>query len=260
MFGEQWKVWVLQALVMYVVLIGLTGFGFAGFVAMSTLAASAAQEASPFLFVLFIPMVLIAMVASSCLVCGMYTTAFKQLQGEPIGVADVFSGMDRFLPVLLASLCTSALVFAGLVLCIIPGIIVGGLLWFTTPLIVHGNLGVFDAMRTSKEVIQKNLLMFMLFAFVVHLIAQSGAYLCYVGLLATFPLQFTIGAVAYRDCFGVPGARSFQPPSAPNPAPYGVPAGWPPSAVPHEPTSCQHCGGQVPPGARFCPACGGGVV
>src|SRR5262249_45837947 len=146
-----------------------------------------------------------------------------------------------------------------LVLCIIPGLIIAGLLYFTTPLIIQARLGVFEAMRESKEVIQRNLLMFTLFAFVVSLIAQSGQYLCYVGLLATLPLQFTIGVVADRDCFGVPGARTFQPPRA-NAAPYAVPPGWPPSVVPPESVSCRSCQTPLPPGARFCPGCGSGTT
>jgi hypothetical protein len=173
-------------------------------------------------------------------------------------------------------------------------------------------------MAESKEVVQKNLIMFILFQFVVQLIAQSGQYLCYVGLLATFPLQFTMSIIAYRDCFGVQGARSFQPPPPVNPAAYGGPPGWgqapsgpgtppgaggpmppgavppgwsqgpsgpgtppssvppgwplgpsgagtppsrvspdwPPSAVPPEPKLCESCRTPLPPGARFCPACG----
>jgi len=237
MFVEQWQVWVLQSLVVYAAVFGLMIVGFGGFFVLALLIGSAMQEATPLLFLLFFPLFLIVIVASGVLSCGMYRTAFKQLTGGQIAVADLFSCMDCVVPVLLATLCQSVLVAIGLVFCIIPGLVIAGLLYFTIPLIVHARLGVFDAMRASKELIQKNLLMFMLFAFIVGLIAQSGQYLCYVGLLATLPLQFTIGVIAYRDCFGVPGARTFQAPKTNAPS-YGAPPGWPPSAVPSDPIFC----------------------
>ena len=268
MFLEQWQVWVLQSLVVYAAVFALMIVGFVCFFGLALLIGSSMQEATPLLFLMFFPLFFILIAVSSVLGCGMYKTAFKQLTGGEIAVADLFSGMECVVPVLLATLCHSVLVLIGLAFCIIPGLIIAGLLYFTTPLIIQARLGVFDAMRESKEVIQRNLLMFMLFAFVVGLIAQSGQYLCYVGLLATFPLQFTMGVIAYRDCFGVPGARSFQPPKT-NAASYGTPPGWspgapppgwPPSAVPPEPVFCPSCQAALPPGARFCHACGHGTT
>jgi uncharacterized membrane protein len=275
MFTEQWQVWVLQTLVVFAVIFGLMAVGFGAFMGFGLLMGQAMQEpqVGPLFFIIFAPFVFIFWAASLVLTCGMYKTAFKQLQGGKIQVSDVFSAMDCLGTSLLASLCTGALVMVGFVLCVIPGIIIAGMLHFTIPLIVHKRLGVFDAMAESKELVRQNLLMFILFQFVVQLIAQSGQYACYVGLLATFPLQFTMGVIAYRDCFGVPGARGFQPRAPANPASYSGPQGWrapepgasegpaspqwPPSAVPPQPAMCSACGTALPPGARFCPACGG---
>ncbi|HKF53871.1 MAG TPA: zinc-ribbon domain-containing protein [Blastocatellia bacterium] len=284
MFVEQWQVWVLQTLVLCGIILAFVAAFFGALMGVA-LVTGATQEPSALpLFVIFLPGFLIMWAASGALVSGMFKTAFKQLQGGKIQVSDIFSGMDCMPAVLLATFCNGILVMFGLLLCIIPGFIVAGLLYFTIPLIVHRRLGVFEAMGESKELVQKNLLMFILFQFVVQLIAQSGQYICYVGLLATFPLQFTIGVIAYRDCFGVPGARSFQPAPV-NPASYSgspgwrpdppehrppehrppgqgspvSPAGphWPPSAVAPEAPMCASCGTVLPPGARFCPACGG---
>jgi uncharacterized membrane protein len=57
------------------------------------------------------------------------------------------------------------------------------------------------------------------FAFVVGLIAGAGAILCYVGMLASYPLLFLITSVAYRDVFGVAGAsnpQTYSPPPPPS--------------------------------------------
>jgi hypothetical protein len=285
MFVEQWQAWVLQSLVIFAAIFVLIAFGFGALMGLGLLMGSAMQDPPGLvLFLIICPCFIILWATTIALTCGMYKSAFKQLQGGKIQVSDVFSAMDCLGPALLTGLCTGVLVGVGLVLCVIPGIIIASMLHFTIPLIVHRRLGAFEAMGESKELVQKNLLMFILFQFVVQLIAQSGQYICYVGLLATFPLQFTIGVIAYRDCFGVPGARSFQPPPV-NPASYSGPpgwgpdppghrppehrppeqgppggqsgSGWPPSAVAPEPQLCGSCGTSLPPGARFCPACGG---
>jgi uncharacterized membrane protein len=274
MFTEQWQAWVLQALVMIAALLVIVAVEYVAFFFVVAVVAAALGDSSVVLILVLLPAFLtLSMIAGSALVCGMYKSAFKQLLGGRVELGDLFSGMDLFVPVVLAQLCVGALTFVGVLFCIVPAFIVAGLFYFTLPLIIHRRLGVIDAMRTSFELAKQNLLMFTLFALVVGILVQAGSYLCYVGLLATFPLQFTIGVVAYRDCFGVPGARTFQappvnpasyggqpgwPPSAGSPAwpPSAGPSGWPPSAVPPQPVYCRSCQTPMPPGAQFCPTCG----
>jgi uncharacterized membrane protein len=183
----------------------------------------------------------------------MYRSALKQLRGGRIGFGDLFSGSDCFLRLLGATLVAGALGTIGLLLCVIPGLLVGGLFLFTAPLIVDRNLGVIEAMRMSRELTRRNLLLFTLFALVVAIIAWVGSYVCYVGLLVSYPLLFTIMTVAYRDCFGVAGARRFVAPVPPGPPSY---ASAPPQAWPPPPAVCLNCQMEVPAQAAFCPRCG----
>jgi hypothetical protein len=101
--------------------------------------------------------------------------------------------------------------------------------------------------------------MFILFAFVVQLIAQAGTYACCVGLLATWPLTFTMTVVAYRDCFGVSGALSFKQASSSPQAGYGpTPTTYAPPAAAQLRT-CPKCQTSLPATAQFCPTCGTGT-
>jgi hypothetical protein len=175
--------------------------------------------------------VIMLVLLSTYLVGGMYQTAFKQLRGEAISTRDLFSASDCFPTFLGAAILVGILVMIGALLCIIPAFIVAGALYFTLPLVVERRLSVGEAIQTSRDATRGDLFMFVLFALVVSLIAQAGSYLCYVGMLVTWPLQFTIGAIAYRDCFGVPGARSFASKPTP-PHAYGAPppSGYQPAA------------------------------
>jgi len=232
---------------------------------------------------------------SALLMGGMYKAAFKQLRGGQVEFRDLFSARDQFFPLLGAILLHALCVGVASLFCIIPGYIVSGLLMFTIPLVLERKMGIIDAMQASREVTQKNWLMFTLYAFVVQLIASLGTYACYIGILATWPLMFTMTVVAYRDCFGLPGALSFAGPSAqppgyyqtppsgyapptyappppgypPPPAPYpppgagysAPPPGVTPSAAPPSQTSltCPRCQAALPVGAVFCANCGATV-
>jgi hypothetical protein len=165
-----------------------------------------------------------------------------------------------------------------------------GLLFFTLPLIVERRMGVIDAMKLSFETTRPNMWMFMLFAFVVGLMASLGQLACYVGLLVTYPLHFLITAAAYKDIFGVAGARQIpamqsppayapqaynqqswanqppqsyappQPPAQQPPRQYAPPPPVRPQ-VPAQPsesatTNCPHCQAVLPRAANFCNFCG----
>lgn len=232
MFAEQWKVWVLNALVLSLVTIIPA---IAIYIAVFLVAAASAGRGGVGLSIAMLPLMFLAAIliiaCSTFLIGGMYRTAFKQLRGEPISTGDLFSAGDRFLPLLGASIVIGILVMIGMALCIIPAFIVAGALYFTLPLVVERGLGVGEAIQKSRDATRGDLFMFVVFTLVVLLLAQAGSYLCYVGLLVTWPLQFTIAAVAYRDCFGVPGARSFASKAAP-PHVYGAapPIGYQPAS------------------------------
>jgi len=222
MFAAEWKVWVLNALLlMLAIFVPMVG----GYILFFVIAAAASSSGDPtvgfaMILLLFAGAILISLL-SSYLVAGMYHTAFKQLRGEPISTRDMFSA-ERFPQVLGASILVGILVIIGSLLCFIPGLIVAGALYFTIPLIVERRLSITEAIQASRDATRGDLFKFVLFALVVSLIAQAGAYACYVGLLATMPLHYTIAAIAYRDCFGMPGARSFATKTSPQDT-YGAP-------------------------------------
>jgi len=252
MFAAEWKVWVLNSLLlMMAIFVPMVG----GYILFFIVAAAASSSGDPtvgfaMLLLLFAGALLVALL-SSYLVAGMYHTAFKQLRGEPISTRDMFSA-ERFPQVLGASILVGILVAIGTLLCFIPGFIVAGALFFTIPLVVERRLSISEAIQASRDATRGDLFKFVLFAFVVSLIAQAGAYACYVGLLATMPLHYTIAAIAYRDCFGLPGARSFATKTSPQDA-YGAPpvSNYPVSTAEPWPDYGQQ--GFTPPSAVYQP-------
>lgn len=232
MFTEQWKAWVINTLV-YALICGtpmalvVGGFYVYLFSEISKASSRYGQPQIPpeailtFYGVFFVVGFLTLFVAAF-FTGGMHKSALKQLRGGKIELRDLFSGGNTYFAILIATILTVVLSVIGSMLCIIPGLLVSGALFFTMPLIVDRRLSPVEAMKASYELTRKNIWMFTLFAFVVGLISQAGAYACYVGLLATIPLMFTISAVSYRDLFGVEGARYFNPPPPPPvPGAYG---------------------------------------
>ena len=301
MFAEQWKVWVLDSLILSLVTV-VPMMGMYIFVLFGVAASAGAGGAAlGFSFVLLMFIVIVLLIAlSSYLGYGMYQTAFKQLRGEPISTSDLFSATDGYFRFLGAAIVVGLLVMVGTLLCVIPAFFVAGALYFTIPLVVERRMSVGEALQASRDATRGDLFMFVLFAFVVSIIAQAGSYLCGVGMLVTWPLQYTISAIAFRDCFGVAGARSFAkravpphsygaaPPPDYTPAPYqpgpGYESSQPPSAVYQPPPvaapinatpqpapggniqeqkrmiTCPDCQAQLPTTARFCARCGRTLV
>jgi zinc-ribbon domain len=270
MFTEQWKSWVTLSLGFFVgVIVPIGAFVVVMYVMMfMTMTAhqhsrSAPPEIPVMTFLIFylglFGLVIVLMPLSVLLMGGAYRAAFKQLRGGQVEFRDLFSARDCYWRLLGATLIISVLTVIGAMLCVIPAFIVAGLCFFTLPLIVERNLGVFEAMQASRDVTRGNLLMFTLFAFVVQLLASAGSYACYVGLLATWPLMFTMTVVAYRDCFGVSDARSFKQTSPSPQTGYGSP---PPTFMPspaEQSLTCPKCQTSLPPTAQFCSVCGTNV-
>lgn len=272
MFTRQWKGWVTISASFFVVIIlpmlsliaVMYVMMFATMMSQQQHSRGAPPEMPIAAFLVFylglLAFIVVLMPLMVLMMGGAYRAAFKQLRGGRVEFRDLFSARDCYWRLLGATLLHGALIFIGAMLCVIPAFIVGGLLFFTMPLIVERNMGVFEAMRASRDLVQRKLLMFVLFALLVQLIASAGSYVCYVGLLATWPLMFTITAVAYRDCFGVEGAQSFA--QAPSPQQTGYGSGYGSGPVPDSPPVeqqsmvCPNCQASLPATAQFCFRCG----
>lgn len=267
MFTQQWKGWVTISLGFFLTVVVPIGvFGIAAYVVMLSEMMTQTRRPGPpiatilFLYLGVIGLVIVLMPLTALLIGGAYRAAFKQLRGGRVEFRDLFSARDCYWRLLGAVLLHSFLVLLGSLICVIPGFIVLGLLFFTLPLIVERNMGVLEAMRASREVTGTNLLMFTLFAFVVQLIASAGSYACYVGLIVSWPLMFTMAAVAYRDCYGVEGAISFREPVSATQSGYAPPApsGYQP---PQERSrACPACHTPLPLSAQFCYNCGANIT
>ncbi|MGH9754968.1 MAG: zinc-ribbon domain-containing protein [Blastocatellia bacterium] len=251
---------------------------------------------------LLIPLFLIVMlVVAAYLSSGMYRAAIRQARGETISVGDLFSGGDCFLRVLglmvllgitqfviafifsVPGMIVEALQPLGSTAANIPILIISGFIFFAIPLIVDRKAGVFEAISASIEATKSQWWMFAIFAFVLGLLFSIGAIVCGVGLLVTVPLYFTTAAIAYRDTFGLPGARNYDAFSTPPPPPdyrtymqsqtpaqeapaqpwsapaYSAPAPAPQSQPPQPESraaNCPHCGATLARVMNFCNQCG----
>lgn len=225
LFANQWQVWVPMMLVFIVALVVpiLPVY-------LLIIGASIAQGGDPDAGMpVLAPLLglvggLLTLGLAAFMLGGVYRTAFKQLRGEAISIRDLFSGGDVFVNVLLGIILVGLCAGVGWMLCLVPGLLAMGLLFFTFPLIVEKKLSPIEAMKQSFEMTRQNMLMFTLFAFVVALLGSIGQLACYVGLLVTYPLQFLIGAAAYKDCFGLAGMRT--PSALPGAAPAYSPQAY----------------------------------
>jgi hypothetical protein len=270
MFANQWQVWVVNTLVMFlIIMIPVVPIYILMFILQ--LAAANSDDPSAFgaFFLLLMPVMYIGILLTvSYLFGGAHKTALKQLRGERIELRDLFSGGPYFLRICGAVLLIGILASIGGILCIFPAFIVAGLLMFTIPLIIDRNMGVIDAMKASVEATKGDWLMFALFALVLNIIASSGAIVCGIGALVSYPLFFTINSVAYRDRLGMAGAAPVFRQEVPPPSAYAQQTWTPPSAVPPPPTPsvpqpgqeaviCPRCGSRsASPTAKFCNVCG----
>jgi hypothetical protein len=141
LFTRQWSVWVLMNLVMFLAVIMIYvvfSFLFSGLF-LATLPTTIPQDGEiptapvfPVGLLLLYPVMFLAfIVPMTWLFGGFYNTAFKQLRGEQIAVSDLFSGGRYFVRILGAALLIAIAAGIGGVLCIIPGLIVGGLTFLT---------------------------------------------------------------------------------------------------------------------------------
>ena len=103
-------------------------------------------------------------------------------QGRSPEIGALFRGMDRFFPLLVASLLQGIVVVVGLLLLIVPGIILALGLSLTGYLIVEQNMGPVDAMKESWRLTVGSKLNIFLIGFVGLGVVILGLLACGIGI------------------------------------------------------------------------------
>jgi hypothetical protein len=142
---------------------------------------------------------LVSTAVGAFFVGGLMRMASQQVRGRPPRIDDLFSVMDVGLELLLVAAFYSAATFVGNVLCVIPGVIVSGLLMFAIPFVVIARQPATAAVRLSWNALSPQWLTAGLFHFVLVAVSGSGILLCCIGLLLTAPLYSLSIAILYHE-------------------------------------------------------------
>lgn len=119
-------------------------------------------------------------------------------------VFDIFEGLYKLVPLIIAFYFTSILISIGTFFLIIPGLIFISWFFFVNLLILDKNIGVIEAMKLNKKMSSdRGILNYMILNFVLVLILTILGFLSFgLGTILISPVVFAIYAVAYEDAFG----------------------------------------------------------
>lgn len=134
---------------------------------------------------------------------GIIKGALALTRNEPLSVGTAFNGIN-WAQVIIASLITGALIFVGLLLCILPGIVVIFFTWFTLYFVIDRNMPAVEAIKASVAMVRQNigdLILLFLASLAAYVV---GACLCGVGLLAAIPIVVLAQVYTFRTLNGDP--------------------------------------------------------
>lgn len=129
------------------------------------------------------------------------------LRGELGSTSMIFSGGERFLPTVLVSLVFGLMIFGGLLLLIVPGVIVMFRFWPAYYLVVDRRIPVMQSFGLAYEITRGNSLNSFLLWICGMLIAFVGLLVCFVGIIFAQPLVLLMVGAGYLMMSGQLGAK-----------------------------------------------------
>lgn len=139
------------------------------------------------------------------LMLGSVAIVMGLLRKESVEFGVLFSGFQRFLPALMATLLLSVFGVIGTVFCIIPGIIVNFLYMFTFFYMYNQELDFWPSMEASRKVVMGNPVQWLVFSLTFGAFNLIGGIItCGLGLLGTIPMTLVAFGLAYQQIEKVP--------------------------------------------------------
>ncbi|MBQ0718904.1 MAG: hypothetical protein KBT88_11080 [Gammaproteobacteria bacterium] len=126
----------------------------------------------------------------------------------PLSYKSVFGYFAYTLPLLGVAVLMTLLLTIGFLLLIIPGIYLSLAYMFAVPLVVEKNLGIWDAMETSRKAVTSHWFKLFFLFLIMSIIMVISALPFGIGLIWTYPMMVAMMGVMYRDIFGVEAVES----------------------------------------------------
>lgn len=137
------------------------------------------------------------------IMAGMWMIGIKRAVGVPVGASEIFAYFGKTGALFLCMLLMYLLVLVGFLLLILPGIYLLVAFGMAMPLIVEKNMGVWEALQTSRKAMTHQWFTFFGLGLVLMVIYLLGAlFTLGIGLIWIIPLLFLVAGVVYRTVFG----------------------------------------------------------
>jgi uncharacterized membrane protein len=154
------------------------------------------------IFVLYVLLVIAAWVVQIIVRMGILKITLDIIDKEEANLKTLFSCAQFLGKFILGSILYGLIVFAGLILLVVPGIIWAIKYQFFSYLIVDKNLGPLEAIKKSGEITSGNKGKLFWLGVLFFLINVAGAICLLVGLFATIPTTMVAMAYVYRKLMG----------------------------------------------------------
>mgnify|MGYP001073403027 CR=1 FL=1 len=143
---------------------------------------------------------IVRIIISILITMGFIKISLKFYGNEKANIFDLFSSSHPlFFKYLIGNILYSLIVFLGLILLIIPGIIWSIKFQFFAYLIVDKGLGPIQALKESSKITKDNRWHLFLFEIVILFINILGFLAFRIGLFITIPITFIAYAYVYRQ-------------------------------------------------------------
>jgi uncharacterized membrane protein len=153
-------------------------------------------------FILYLFLIVAAWIIQVIVKMGVIKIILDIIDKDEASLKALFSRTDLLGRFILGSILYGLIVFAGLILLIVPGIIWAIKYQFFSYLIVDKNLGPLEAIKKSGEITSGNKGKLFWLGILFLLINLAGAICLLIGLLATIPTTMVALAYVYRKLMG----------------------------------------------------------
>jgi hypothetical protein len=151
---------------------------------------------------------------------GLMRMAIRQWRQQPFDITTLFSLGDVLGPVVRTWVLYVLLVSLGLSLCVVPGVVLAGVLMFAMPLVLDGERSALAALGGSWSLVRGQIVAVTVVHTVLWILFMIGGALCLAGLIVTWPVYVLAIARLHTQRFAGPFGPGVAPAPESEPTTY----------------------------------------